>query len=168
MLVQARVQADRQLASFGPHPHEEEVWQVVDKYTLALRQTEEQDLLNECCAHARLGGVFDRHLKMRNKAVLNCKRAVQLAHHIKPHPTGHEWYMVSLPARLPACAPVLQSSAQLCVCHCVRLPACLSACLSVSVCLSVCLPACLFPACLPACLPVCLSVCLCLLDGQMD
>ncbi|DBA82246.1 TPA: hypothetical protein ACH3X2_000517 [Trebouxia sp. C0005] len=91
--AQARVQADRQLASFGPHPHEEEVWQVVDKYTLALRQTEEQDLLNECCAHARLGGVFDRHLKMRNKAVLNCKRAVQLAHHIKPHPTGHEWYM---------------------------------------------------------------------------
>ncbi|KAL0044057.1 hypothetical protein WJX82_006391 [Trebouxia sp. C0006] len=41
--TQARVQADRQLASFGPHPHEEEVW--------------------------------------------------QLAHHIKPHPTGHDWYM---------------------------------------------------------------------------
>ncbi|DBB15972.1 TPA: hypothetical protein ACH3X3_003344 [Trebouxia sp. C0006] len=93
MLVQARVQADRQLASFGPHPHEEEVWQVVDKYTHALRQTEEQDLLNECRAHARLGGVFDKHLKMRNKAVLNCKRAMQLAHHIKPHPTGHDWYM---------------------------------------------------------------------------
>ena len=105
MLVQARVQADRQLASFGPHPHEEEVWQVVDKYTHALRQTEEQDLLNECRAHARLGGVFDQHLKMRNKAVLNCKRAVQLAHHIKPHPTGHDWYMVSHPACLSGCLP---------------------------------------------------------------
>ncbi len=135
MLVQARVQADRQLASFGPHPHEEEVWQVVDKYTLALRQTEEQDLLNECRAHARLGGVFDVHLKMRSKAVLNCKRAVQLAHHIKPHPTGHDWYVVSLPACMsgvsvcvPACVLPLCSNF-LCICVCRCLPVSCSVCL---------------------------------------
>ena len=132
MLLQARVL-----------PQEEEVWQVVDKYTLALRQTEEQDLLNECRAHARLGGVFDKHLKMRNKAVLNCKRAVQLAHHIKPHPTGHDWYMVSQPACLSECLlPFFQLSVQLCMLTC----ACEAVCLLVG--LSAC-------ACLPACLPAC-------------
>ena len=114
MYLQARVQADGQLASFSPQPEADEIWQVVDKYTQALRQTEEQDLLSECRAQARLGHVFDKYLKMRSKAVQNCKRAVQLAHHIKPHPVGHDWYMVSFP-----------------VCVYIGLYTCLSLCLSM-------------------------------------
>ena len=55
---QARIQADRQMDSFGLHPHEEEIWQVVDQHTQSLRQTGEQDLLTECRAHARLGQVL--------------------------------------------------------------------------------------------------------------
>lgn len=95
MILQARVQAERQLESFGLCPDEQQVWQVVDMLAQALRQTQEQDILNECRAHAKLGQVFDKYLKMRSKAVQNCKRAVQLAHHVKPHPIGHDWYMVS-------------------------------------------------------------------------
>ena len=95
MILQARVQAERKLESFGLCPDEEQVWQVVDMLAQALRQTQEQDILNECRAHAKLGQVFDKYLKMRSKAVQNCKRAVQLAHHVKPHPIGHDWYMVS-------------------------------------------------------------------------
>ena len=95
MNLQARVQAEQKLESFGLNPDQEQVWQVVDMLTQAIRQTHERDILNECRAHAKLGQVFDKHLKMRSKAVQNCKRAVQLAHHIKPHPIGHDWYMVS-------------------------------------------------------------------------
>lgn len=88
------------LAGFGSRPNEEEpneeeVWQVVDKYTQAVRQTGEMDLLNECRAHACLGKVFDKYLKLRGKAVQNCKRAVQLAHIMIPRPSGEEWFMVS-------------------------------------------------------------------------
>lgn len=84
------------LASFGPHPNEDQVWQVVDKYTQAVGQTEESDIFNECQAHARLGMIFDKYLKLRHKAVLNCKRAVQLGHTIRPRPIGADWFMVSL------------------------------------------------------------------------
>lgn len=113
--LQARAQADRQLANFSRQPHADEIWQVVDKYTQALRQTEEQDLLSECRAHARLGHVFDKYLKMRSKAVQNCKRAVQLAHHIKPHPVGHDWYMVSFPVCVYTCLLCLHWSVYLLV-----------------------------------------------------
>lgn len=114
--VQARVQADIKLESFGLHPHEEQVWQVVDMFTQALRQTQEQDMLNECRAHARLGQVFDKYLNIRSKAVQNCKRAVQLAHHVKPHPVGHDWYMVSfLTTYLPVSWPLCLSA---CLCNC--------------------------------------------------
>ena len=95
MGLQARGQAERKLESFGLHPNEEEVWQVVDMLAQALRQTREQDMLNECRAHAKLGQVFDKYLNLRSKAVQNCKRAVQLAHHVRPHPVGHDWFMVS-------------------------------------------------------------------------
>ena len=93
--MQARVQADCLLATFGNRPDEEQLWQVVDKYTHALRQTNEQDLLSECRTHARLGLVFARHLKLRDKATLHCKRAVQLAHTVRPRPVGHDWFEVA-------------------------------------------------------------------------
>ena len=116
MNLQARVQAERKLDGFGTHPDEEQVWQVVDMLAQALRQTREQDILNECRAHAKLGQVFDKYLKMRSKAVQNCKRAVQLAHHVKPHPVGHDWYMVSSFDSLPVCLSVCWS---VCLCVCV-------------------------------------------------
>ena len=83
------------LQSFGPHPDEDQVWLVVDRYTQAVRQTEESDLLNECQAHARLGLIFDKYLKLSNKAVQNCKTAVQLGLTLRPRPIGEDWYMVS-------------------------------------------------------------------------
>lgn len=94
MLMQARTQADILLASFGSQPHVEQVWQVVDKYTQALRQTEEMDLLNECRAHARLGIVFDKHLNLPDKAMQNCRRAIQLGLTLKPRPVGEDWFTV--------------------------------------------------------------------------
>lgn len=98
-VLQARRQADQMLAGFGSYPHEDQVWHVVDMYTQAVRQTEESDLLNECQALARLGMIFDKYLNIRHKAVLNCKRAVQLGHTIRPRPIGADWFMVSLACR---------------------------------------------------------------------
>lgn len=84
------------LAGFGPHPNENQLWQVADKYTESAILTAESDLLNEAQAHACLGMLFDKYLKLRHQAVKNYKRAVQLGHTIRPRAIGADWFMVSL------------------------------------------------------------------------
>ena len=69
------------------------VWEVVDWYKQSILLTRERDVEFEAIGHSRLGKVYDRVLKLKNKAKENFMRCLELVNSMHPRNfTSEKWY----------------------------------------------------------------------------
>lgn len=71
----------------------EMVWEVVDWYKQSILLTREKDVEYEAIGHSRLGKVYDKVLKLKNKAKENFMRCLELVNSMHPRNfTSEKWY----------------------------------------------------------------------------
>lgn len=69
------------------------VWEVIDWYKQSVLLTREKDVEYEAIGHSRLGRVYDRVLKLRNKAKENFMRCLELVNSMHPRSfTSEKWF----------------------------------------------------------------------------
>lgn len=69
------------------------LWEVVDWYRKSILLTREKDVEFEAIGHSRLGRVYDRVLKLKQKAKENFMRCLELVNSMHPRTfTSEKWY----------------------------------------------------------------------------
>lgn len=98
--MQASSQTKILLTISGTCQNVEQLWQMVAMHSQAVFQSNDQDVLSECCTWARHGLIFAKRANLQEDAVLFCKSAVQVACTLNSIPVDDDWFQVCMHANL--------------------------------------------------------------------